>query len=170
MDFEIVRGKIENWLKPELEQKNLFLVDVKFSMGRKIEVFIDSDEGVHIDDCAIISRFLEKKFDEGDGAGLVPPNYILEVSSPGMSNPLKVPRQYKRRIGQVLEVTKTDGTQFEARLTAVDEDKINLQEVLPEGKKLKPGSKQRVQVVEREPKLYEVKYSEIKKAVLQFKF
>src|SRR5581483_6986185 len=119
MNFDTVKSHIEGWIKPALNEKNLFLVDIKFSMGRKIEVYIDSDEGVHIDDCAEISRFLEKHL---DGSGIVPTNYILEVSSPGMSNPLKVPRQYKKRLGRMLEVVKTDGTRLEAQLVSADDE------------------------------------------------
>ena len=100
-----------------------------FRWGVRIEVYVDSDTGIHIDDCAAISRFLEGHL---DGSGIVPDNYILEVSSPGMSNPLMLPRQYKKRIGRILEVVKTDGTLIEARLEEADDEKIKLREVLPE--------------------------------------
>ncbi len=137
MSFEDIKEKIEGWLQPVLDEKNLFLVEIKVSLGKKIEVYLDSDTGIHIDDCAFISRFLEKHLDEG---GLVPANYILEVSSPGMSNPLRVPRQYKRRIGRVLEIVKTDGTNLEAQLLEADDEKIKLKEVKEEPKKKrKPG-------------------------------
>lgn len=165
MNFEAVKGKIEDWLTPELTERNLFLVDIKFPMGRQIDVYIDSDEGIHISECAEVSRFIEKKLDE---SGLVPDNYILEVSSPGMSNPLKVPRQYRRRIGRVLEVLKNDGTQIEAQLVAVDDEKIELREVVAE-KKQKAKNKGQEQPVS-EPKVYELRFDEIKKATLQFKF
>ncbi|MDB5284290.1 MAG: Ribosome maturation factor rimP [Bacteroidota bacterium] len=161
MDFGIVKDKIEEWLTPLLEEKNLFLVDVKFSMGRKLEVYVDSDEGIHIDDCATISRFLEKHL---DGSGIVPDNYILEVSSPGMDNPLRIPRQYKRRIGRILEVVKNDGTNIEAQLVEVGPENILLREVKPEVKKKKKPAE------EQPAKEFVVRYDEIKKAVLQFKF
>jgi len=162
MNFEEVKGRIEDWLKPLLEEKNFFLTDVKFSMGKKIEVYIDNDEGIHISDCAEVSRFLEKHL---DGSGIVPPNYILEVSSPGMTNPLKVPRQYKKRIGRVLEVVKNDGTRIEAELMEATGDNIRLREVKEEKKK-----KKKEVVVEEAPKEYVLNYNEIKSAVLQFKF
>lgn len=164
MNFEEVKNKIEAWLQPLLTEKNLFLVDIKFPMGRQIEVYVDSDEGIHISECAELSRFLEKNLDE---SGLVPENYILEVSSPGMTNPLKVPRQYKRRIGRILEITKTNGQQLEAKLLAVDDDKITLEEVLPEVKKKK---KKVEEPVASEPKVFVLYYTEIKRALIQFKF
>jgi len=163
MNFEAVKSKIEEWLQPMLNDKNLFLVDIKFPMGRQIEVYVDSDEGIHISECAEISRFLEKNL---DGSGLVPDNYILEVSSPGMSNPLKVPRQYKRRIGKVLEVVKNDGGQLVGELVEAGEEKIKLREVLPEKSKTqKAKSKEAIA-----PQEYELSFSEIKRATIQFKF
>lgn len=168
MDFEVVKGKIEEWLKPLLEEKNFFLVDVRFSMGRRIEVYIDSDEGIRIEDCAAISRFLENHL---DGSGIVPDNYILEVSSPGMNNPLRVPRQYKKRIGRMLEVVKTDGTLIEARLEEVTDEGIKLREVLPEKSKRQQKLELKTQNSElKTPKEYLVNYDEIKRAVLQFDF
>lgn len=164
MNFDEVKNKIEAWLQPLLTEKNFFLVDIKFPMGRQIEVYVDSDEGIHISECAELSRFLEKNLDE---SGLVPENYILEVSSPGMTNPLKVPRQYKRRIGRILEITKTNGQQLEAKLLAVDDDKITLEEVLPEVKKKK---KKGEEPVAAEPKVFALHYAEIKRALIQFKF
>ena len=163
MDQEVVKQKIAEWLAPLLQEKNLFLVDVRISMGRKIEVFADSDTGITIEECAIISRLVESHL---DGSGLVPDNYILESSSPGMGNALKVPRQYKKRIGRTFEIDKNDGTHIEATLLKADDDQITLQEILPEVKKKdkKKGIK------EEEPKVSVVKYTDIKKAVLQFKF
>lgn len=164
MNFEVVKSKIEEWLTPLLEEKNLFLVDIRFSYGRKIEVYVDSDEGIHIDDCATISRFIEKHL---DGSGIVPDNYILEVSSPGMTNPLKVPRQYKKRIGRLLEVVKTDGEKLEAELTAADEQKITLREVVHEQKKKKKAG---IEVPKEAPREWSINYTDIKKAVLVFNF
>ena len=165
MSVEIVKSKIEEWLQPVLNEKNLFLVEIRFILGRKLEVYIDSDEGIHIDDCASISRFLENHL---DGSGLVPDNYILEVSSPGMDNPLKVPRQYKRRIGRILEIAKNDGTMIEAQLMEADDEKIKLQEVREEKNKNK---KNKNNIQPEEPlKEYVLNYDEIKRAVLQFKF
>ena len=163
MNFEAVKNKIEEWLQPMLNEKNLFLVDIKFPMGRQIEVYVDSDKGIHISECAEISRFLEKDL---DGSGLVPENYILEVSSPGMDNPLRVPRQYKRRVGQVLEVTKTDGVQVVGELLEVNDVSIKLRDVPEEKSKTqKAKSKETPELKE-----HELKFEEIKKAVIQFKF
>ena len=163
MNFEAVKNNIEEWLQPILNEKNLFLVDIKFPMGRQIEVYVDSDKGIHISECAEISRFLEKNL---DGSGLVPENYILEVSSPGMDNPLRIPRQYKRRVGQVLEVTKTNGVQVVGELIEANEANIKLRDVPEEKSKTQKAKSKETQ----ELKEHELKFDEIKKAVIQFKF
>jgi ribosome maturation factor RimP len=163
MDQEIVKQKIAEWLQPLLEEKNLFLVDVRISMGRKIEVFADSDTGITIEECALISRLVESHL---DGSGLVPDNYILEASSPGMTNALKVPRQYKKRIGRIFEIDKTDGSHIEAQLLEAGDEQIKLREVKEQQKK----KDKKKGIVEEAPKEYMVQYSDIKKAVLQFKF
>lgn len=87
MGTELIKSKLEEWLTPILAAKDFFLVDIKLSLGgKKVEIFADSDTGIQIDECATISRKLEEHL---DGSGLIPDNYTLEVSSPGMSNPLR---------------------------------------------------------------------------------
>jgi ribosome maturation factor RimP len=134
MNFDEVKHKIAEWLNPILTEKDFFLVDIKISAGKRIEVYVDADQGIHIDDCAFLSRQLEKNLDE---SGIVPENYVLEVSSPGMSNPLKVYRQYLRRIGQTLEVVKPNGERIEGKLIKADENGFVLQEIVLEKKKKK---------------------------------
>lgn len=164
MDFQLVRLKLEEWLKPELDRHNLFFVDIKFSAGKRIEVYIDSDEGVHISECASISRFLEAKLEE---CNLVPENYILEVSSPGMSNPLKVPRQYKRRLGKKLQVIKNDGSEIEGEVIQVDDEKIRLRKSIEKPKSKKGKA---TEALWDETEEYELSYKDIKKALIPFKF
>lgn len=164
MGTELIKSKLEEWLTPILAAKDFFLVDIKLSLGgKKVEIFVDSDTGIQIDECATISRKLEEHL---DGSGLIPDNYTLEVSSPGMSNPLRVPRQYKRRIGRILEIVKTNGETFEAELLEATDEGIKLKEVLVEKKK----KKGKVEEEPAAPKEYELKYADIKKATLQFKF
>lgn len=156
-----LKEQIGVWLKPLLEEQNLFLVDVKIAGKAKVEVFADGDTGITISQCAEISRALEQHL---DGSGLVSDNYTLDVSSPGMDNPLKVPRQYKKRIGRTLHIIKTDGTEVESELIAADDEKIKLREILkPVKKKKGPKTQEKPEA----PKEFEMKYSDIKKAVIQ---
>jgi ribosome maturation factor RimP len=157
-----LKEQIGEWLKPLLEDMNLFLVDVKTAGKAKVEVFVDGDTGITISQCAEISRFLEQYL---DGSSLVSDHYTLDVSSPGMDNPLKVPRQYKKRIGRTLHIIKTDGTEIEAELIAADDEKIRLKEIAKPEKKKKKGPKTEIKV--EAPKEFELKYSDIKKAIIQ---
>ncbi|MFN8294180.1 MAG: hypothetical protein U0T72_10680 [Chitinophagales bacterium] len=156
-----VKAKLEEWLAPALQDGIIFLVEIKVLLGgKKIEVFLDTDSGIGIDQCATISRQLEKNLDE---SGLVPENYVLEVSSPGMSNPLKVLRQFKKKIGSVLEVWVIDGTFFEGKLVSATEAGIVLEKVAKPVKKKKGEAP-----VTEAPQQIELEYKNIKKALLQF--
>ena len=160
-----LRDKITEWLQPLLTEQNLFLVDVKIAGRGKVEIYADGDEGITISQCAEISRFLEKHL---DGSGLVSDDYMLDVSSPGMSNPLRVPRQYKKRIGRILEIVKADGTEVEAQLVKADDEKISLLPMAKVVKKKKKGTKTEESV--EAPMEFELKYAEIKKALIQIEW
>ncbi|MGB1248603.1 MAG: ribosome assembly cofactor RimP [Chitinophagales bacterium] len=157
--------KIEKWATPKLEEEGLFLVDIVVSTSHKIQVFVDADDKVHIDKCVAVSRYLEKYLDEDD---VVPEKYTLEVSSAGMSNPLKLPRQYKKRIGQLFKITFWDGDVIGAKLLEVDEEQIVVnQTTLPE--KGKKGQRPKKKVKE-EDNILTIAYKDIKKAILHINF
>lgn len=158
-----LKEQIAQWLEPVLNEENLFLVEVKIT-GKKVEIFADGDNGITISQCATLSRFVESHL---DGSGLVSENYELDVSSPGLSAPFRVPRQYKRRIGETLEVLKTDGTIIEGILESVNDNGIVLKNVPTPVKKAKSKEQK---AKEEEPKIFELKYGEIKRALLQFKW
>jgi ribosome maturation factor RimP len=109
-----------------------------------------------------ISRLLEEHL---DGSGLLSESYTLDVSSPGMTNPLLVPRQYKRRIGRVIDIVKKDGHTLEAIIEAVGEQSITLKSIT-KLKKKKKGQEE----VEETPQIFELPYDQIKKATLQLKW
>jgi ribosome maturation factor RimP len=159
-----VKDKIIEWITPYINEHNLFLVDVKIQGGKKVEVFVDSDEGIKISQCAEISRLLESHL---DGSGLVSEHYMLDVSSPGMSNPLKVLRQFKRRIGRELSIVKTDGIVLDVVLKEVKEDSIIVEKIVsePKGKKKKKDVEE---VAINAP--FEIKFGDIKKATLILKW
>lgn len=116
-----------------LTDKNLFVVDVVLSVKRepkKILVVLDGDKGVTIDDCADLSRQLNTHLDD---QAIIDGNYRLEVSSPGLDQPLKLTRQYVKNIGRKLRVKTTDRT-LEGKLLEVDEDGIVVGEEEGKGK------------------------------------
>ena len=158
----MLEQKITEWLEQELELQKLFLVDVQILPAGKILIFVDGDENVTIEQCAHISRYLERYLDVEEG---VPESYTLEVSSPGMNNPLKLPRQYKKRIGHILDVTRIDGSSEEVILLDADDMKIVVEKA-PEWVirgKLKQRKKRSADAEQ-----FEIPYSEIKRSLLQF--
>jgi ribosome maturation factor RimP len=153
-----LKEKIAEWIGPYLAEQDLFLVDVKVQGGKKVEVFVDGDEGIKISQCAELSRFIESHL---DGSGLVSEHYTLDVSSPGMSNPLKVPRQYKRRIGRELSVVKMDGSALEVVLREVRDNGILVEKIIQKPTKSKKKKEADKEEVKNEP--FEVKFDDIKK-------
>lgn len=89
---------------PIIEENNFELVDVEYVKEGSdfyLRVFADKDGGINIDDCVLISRALEAKLDEADK---IKDAYILEVSSPGLTRPLKKDKDFKRSIGKLVEI------------------------------------------------------------------
>jgi len=128
--IESVRTLTENLLEnPDLE--DYFLVDVVYHKGsNRLEVFLDSDSGVHVGVCAKINRQLQETLDEKDWLG---PKYILDVSSPGLGKPLLVHRQFLKNIGRWVESTLIDGSKVQGELKEVKDDML-LIEVPPKKK------------------------------------
>ena len=115
------------------EGSDCFLVDVRLKPVNKIQIFLDADAGVSLGACTQISRKLYPKIEE---AGLFESgNFELEVSSPGLDEPLKLPRQYQKNIGRAVEVVMKDGRKISGKLLACDESSIQVEEVKGKGKK-----------------------------------
>lgn len=89
---------------PIIEENNFELVDVEYvkeGSDYYLRVYADKEGGINIDDCVLISRALEAKLDEADK---VKEAYILEVSSPGLTRPLKKDKDFKRSIGRLVDI------------------------------------------------------------------
>ncbi len=115
------------------EEPEYFLVEVKIKPTNNVKVFLDGDHGISIDKCVQCNRALYKKMEE---VNLFPADdFSLEVSSPGLDQPLKLLRQYKKNIGRLIEVVLIDGTKKEGRLTELTEDGIILEETKGRNKK-----------------------------------
>ena len=125
---------METFINTLLQQESdVFLVELKITTGNDIKVFLDADNGITIDKCIKINRRLYKQIEE---AGLFPDgNFSLEVSSPGVDEPLKLLRQYKKNIGRKVEVTLTDETKQEGKLAGVTDDEITIEQADGKGKK-----------------------------------
>ena len=110
IDKNVVRSLVEEWLK----DKEYFLVDVEISADDKIVVEIDHADGVWIEDCVQLSRYIEDHLsrDEED--------YELEVGSAGLGQPFKEPQQYENYVGKEVEVLDAVCKKHRGTLTTVE--------------------------------------------------
>lgn len=114
------------------DEPGFFLVDVKLKPGNSIQVLLDADTGVSLNKCVGYNRTLYKKIED---AGLFTPgDFALEVSSPGLDEPLKLPRQYQKNLGRAVEVILKDGRKVSGKLLEA-EPEIVIEEVKGKGKK-----------------------------------
>jgi ribosome maturation factor RimP len=115
------------------ESPDLFLVALKTDVKNNIRVFLDGDKGISIQSCTTVNRGLYKFIEENE---LVANNdFSLEVSSPGLDEPLLLHRQYVKNLERPLEVLLTDGIKVEGVLKAVTETGFTLEETKGKGKK-----------------------------------
>ncbi len=107
---EVVREIVEEWLKG----KEYFLVSIDVSSDNRIVVEIDHADGVWLDDCVELSRFVEGHLDRDRE------DFELEVGSAGLGQPFKVPQQYVNHVGKEVEVVDGDGKKYKGMLKSVD--------------------------------------------------
>jgi len=130
----ITKERIGNIITPKLDQDGLFLVDVIVSSTNNISVLIDSVHGVSIEKCIEVSKLIESTLDRDVE------DFELEVSSPGLGQPLKVLKQYVKNINREVELLLTNGKKETGKLIAVRETGIDIEVnsvIKPEGKKRK---------------------------------
>ena len=108
---ELVRKLVDQWL----DDKEYFLTDLTVSADNRIVVEIDHAEGVWIEDCVNLSRFIEDGLDRDEE------DFELEVGSAGIGQPFKVRRQYEIHIGDDVEVLTAEGKKLVGTLDDVDE-------------------------------------------------
>ena len=107
---ETIQTLTEEWLK----DNDYFLVDINFGADDRIVIEIDHADGVWIEDCAELSRFLQERL--GDELG----DYELEVGSAGLGQPFKVAQQYVNHVGDMVEVLDLEGKKVQGLLKSVD--------------------------------------------------
>lgn len=129
------KNEIEDYctglVTPIIEENSFELVDVEYvkeGADYYLRVYADKEGGINIDDCVLISRALEKKLDEDDK---LEDAYILEVSSPGLTRPLKKDKDFKRSIGKKVDIklfSKQNGLkEFTAELKGYSETDITVE-------------------------------------------
>ncbi|MFN0049867.1 MAG: ribosome maturation factor RimP [Cytophagales bacterium] len=140
-------------------KEKFFIVDISLVMLRdtpKIKITADSDSGIGIDECAEISRSLYKLIEESG----ITENYEIEISSPGVGEPLKLDRQYVKNIGRTVKMVGNDGKTITGKLIGViSSQQIDIEEVIKvKGKK------------EPEIVIHKIPFSDIKKTTVEVSF
>ena len=116
-----MREKVAQLLKSALdENKSLFLIDLNISEENQIRVILDGDKGVTVEDCMAVSRAIEHNLDREEY------DFSLEVMSSGVSEPLTLPRQYKKNIGRNLKVKTKNEEKIEGELISANEENCTL--------------------------------------------
>ena len=114
------------------ELPGYFLVEISVKPTNNIKVFVDADQGAAIDQLSRINRALYKWVEEN----LFPNgDFSIEVSSPGLDEPLKLDRQYLKNIGRMVEIVLKNGLKKEGKLISVSENEIVIEEETGKGKK-----------------------------------
>jgi ribosome maturation factor RimP len=146
--------RIEEFLMQIIEGTDIFVVSTKVVPTNNFKFYLDADDGFSISKCMSTNRKLRHAIDE---SGMFPEGeYSLEVSSPGVDEPLLMHRQYVKNIGRKIEITPNEGEPIQGLMTAVDEEKVVL-EVLISPKK-------------KETKIVEIPFNILKQAVIQISF
>ena len=132
-----------------------FLVEVRIRPGNNIKVFVDADRGISIDKLAQYNRALYRQIEE---SRLFPNNdFSLEISSPGLDEPIKLHRQYLKNIGRYVEVILKDGMKREGKLVNVTDGEILIEE--------EKGNKKKKEIIR-----HSLSYDDIKTTKIQIKF
>ena len=116
----ITTESITDLIAQHIEGSDVFLVEVLVKPGNAIRVHVDSPEGISIDECVKISRFVNESLDRDVE------DYSLEVSSPGLGGSFRVKQQYEKNVGRDIEVLYTDGIKVKGKLVSVEEKRIVL--------------------------------------------
>jgi len=153
IDKEIVKRLVEE----KLDDK-MFLVEITVNERNVINIFVDSYDGLTIEQCVNINRHVEHSFDREKE------DFELQVSSPGLSEKFKVKEQYYKYVGRSIEVVSVSDIELEGVILEANENGITLE---TSSREVLEGQKKKQLVI----KQYNLKYDEIKsaKAVISFK-
>ena len=136
IDKNVVKQLANEWL----EGKDYFLTDITVSPDNRIVIEIDHAEGVWIEDCVALSRYIENHLDRDIE------DYELEVGSAGIGQPFKVLRQYEINVGEPVEVLTTNGKKLVGTLKEATPDHF----VITIEEKVKMEDEKRPKMVERD--------------------
>lgn len=151
------KEEIESIIKEAISGTEIFVVEAAIKPGNIIRVFIDEPNGISMEECVRISKAIESGFDREEQ------DFDLQVSSPGLENPLLVLQQYTKNIGNELKVETVNKQRFVGELLEADSNGIILNALV----KLKiAGSKKK----KTESQAVNLKFEEIKSAKVNLHF
>lgn len=158
----IDKEKIRQLLLPELDQKNIILVDLAIKPGNSIKIVLDSVKGVSIDECASISKLIENNSDREIE------DFDIEVSSYSISSPFILPIHYTKNLGKIVEVSLNNSKIVKGVLQNFEflSDKLSNIEILIKKKVQLEGKKRKTEIEE----LNKISGDEIRKVLLQLDF
>jgi ribosome maturation factor RimP len=148
---------VQSLANQALKESDYFIVEITISNSNSINVIIDSPNGASIEFCVLVSRAIEHSLDREIE------DFELEVSSPGIGQPLKVLGQYLKLIGKTVEVLTAEGQKLTGKLVDATEEQISIE--VEETKKIE-GQKKKQKVVTA----YTFAYSELKSTIEKLKF
>ena len=129
----VTNERIKELVQQSLADQNHFLVDLVVNSKSnpiKITVVLDGDKGISIDDCATVSRTFAALLDEENSLE----NYALEVTTPGLDQPLRLKRQYVKNIGREVKIQLKDKKIERGKLVESTEDTVVIEHEVKEGK------------------------------------
>ena len=146
----IEKNKVKSVVEEWLEEKDYFLVDVEVTPDDRIVVEIDHADGVWIEDCVELSRFIEDHLNRDEE------DYELEVGSAGLGQPFKVLQQYVNCIGKGVKVMTGNNKKMQGVLKSVEEPQFTI--VVREKQKVEGQKRPQLVEIEKTFDMNSVKY------------
>lgn len=117
----MIKKEIIEQLTADVLTGDFFLIQVTVKQGNNVEVIIDGDNGVSIQKCVEVSRYIEQHLDRENE------DFELSVYSAGLGNPFKVYRQYVKNIGKIVDVKQGEEKPLSGTILNVDENGFDLE-------------------------------------------
>jgi ribosome maturation factor RimP len=154
----ITESRIKQLVEEKIEGTGNFIVDIRVRPGNKIMIQLDNESNLSISDCVEVSRYVEHQLDRDAE------DFELEVSSPGLDQPFRVLRQYRKYLGKEVQVLLNNSQKITGTLLAVDDEGI---EVETRSKEKVEGKKSKQLVVTK----HRLPFTEVKETriVITFK-
>lgn len=154
----ITESRIKQLVEEKIEGTGNFIVDIRVRPGNKINILLDNENNLSISDCVEVSRYVEHQLDRDAE------DFELEVSSPGLDQPFKVLRQYRKYLGKEVQVLLKDNAKITGTLLTVDDEGV---EVETRAKEKVEGKKSKQLVITK----HRLPFTEIKETriVITFK-